>query len=198
MPRAVENCPFKFGGTSENCLPWEWSDIAPIKDGFNPVYGGGCQAWDTQSGYCYDPVSKMALKDAPSWCQSSWCYVDVENCEGQAKTGSTPSMFFPGQPLHYNYATCRIPDNVVRVKWDKLCVGWTVQLKPEANPCDDYTNPGAHICDGNGDGCATSTPATGAAALCFDTKKPSIVVGGRTGAGGAVTCVSERFGVGAK
>ena len=84
--------------------------------------------------------------------RSPRCYVDVENCEGLAKTGSTASMFFPGQPLHYNYATCRIPDNVVRVKWDKLCVGWTVQLKPEANPCDDYTNPGAHVCDGMGDG----------------------------------------------
>jgi hypothetical protein len=149
---AVMDCPFQFGGDGSNCLPYQWSNIAPIKDGFNPVYGGGCQAWDTQSGYCYDPVSKMPLKNAPSWCQSSWCYVDAANCVGAAATDITPSMFFPGQPLTYNYATCRIPDHVVRVQWDGLCVGWTVQLKPEPNPCDDFINPGAHICDGAGDG----------------------------------------------
>jgi hypothetical protein len=109
---AVANCPHQFGASADNCLPWHWSDAShrPVAaDEFDPVYGGSCQKWDTQSGPCFDQESKLPREDAPVWCKRAWCYVDVANCAGQATSGSVSSMFFPGQPLHYNYATCNVP-----------------------------------------------------------------------------------------
>jgi cysteine-rich repeat protein len=108
----AKDCPFLFGATSrEECVPWLLSQVEGVEDeDEDPIYGSYCAAWDeVATGTCYDAKKKELKKDAPSWCLDSWCYVDPNNCEGPAKAGVTPTMFFPGTDLHYNYNTCVDP-----------------------------------------------------------------------------------------
>lgn len=65
--------------------------------------GTSCRAWDKTA----DP--SCAGADAPSWCLSSWCYVDPCTCSVE---GAVKSSYFPnletsnGDPAYYSYATC--------------------------------------------------------------------------------------------
>ena len=79
-------------------------------------YGSGaCAAHDaSHAPYCSD-VSGAPLADAPDWCQSSWCWVDPDNCQ-LAATDGTPipavaSSYFhrDGQNAsrYYSYETCQ-------------------------------------------------------------------------------------------
>jgi len=56
-----------------------------------------CNAHDVQTApFCH-------TLSPPGWCNSSWCYVDVENCAGQT---TALSHYFPGTNLSYSYSTC--------------------------------------------------------------------------------------------
>jgi hypothetical protein len=95
----------KFGADGK-CLPWEWSDIVGVGvAAYNPIYGGACVTWDLTSEYC-SYSDGTPLPGRPSWCDDQWCYVDPNQCYGPAAESLQETMFFPGQPLTFSYATC--------------------------------------------------------------------------------------------
>ena len=49
------------------------------------------------------PPTCDASTSLPSWCESSWCYVDRNDCN----LPSTSSSYFPDHTLYYSYATVR-------------------------------------------------------------------------------------------
>jgi hypothetical protein len=79
-------------------------------------YGSGaCAAHDaSHAPYCSD-ASGAPLTDAPDWCQSSWCWVDPNNCNLAAADGTpieaVASSYFhrDGQEASrfYSYETCQ-------------------------------------------------------------------------------------------
>merc|ERR1719313_1162731 len=109
----AKDCPFEFSASSrDECVPWLLSQVEGVQDEEDDkIYGSYCAAWDTVStGACFDSKKMEPKKDAPGWCIDAWCYVDPNNCEGPAKAGVTPTMFFPETPdLAYNYLTCVDP-----------------------------------------------------------------------------------------
>lgn len=79
-------------------------------------YGSGsCAAHDaTHAPYCAD-ANGAPLADAPDWCQSSWCWVDPDNCQ-LAEDDGTPIPAVPSSYFHrdgqnasryYSYETCQ-------------------------------------------------------------------------------------------
>jgi hypothetical protein len=79
-------------------------------------YGSGaCAAHDApHAPYCAD-ASGVPLADAPDWCQSSWCWVDPDNCvlaaaDGTAIVAVASSYFHrDGEDAarYYSYETCQ-------------------------------------------------------------------------------------------
>ena len=69
------------------------------------TYGmDSCQAHDSaEQPYCAD-ADGVALVDAPSWCASPWCFIDVTACD----MANDPSSYFAGSnpALTYSYETC--------------------------------------------------------------------------------------------
>ena len=69
-------------------------------------YGlGACGPHDAmEAPYCADATGAM-LADAPGWCTSNWCFVDVDNCVGYTPDNSS---YFPDAVplLTYSYETC--------------------------------------------------------------------------------------------
>mmetsp|Transcript_114766 Transcript_114766/g.325536 ORF Transcript_114766/g.325536 Transcript_114766/m.325536 type:complete len:435 (+) Transcript_114766:60-1364(+) len=71
--------------------------------------GSSCQAWDSQR----HPDCQSS--SSPSWCRSSWCYVDAASCDLRGAQAPEVSLYlqdarFQGRQLYYSYATCGSTD----------------------------------------------------------------------------------------
>jgi hypothetical protein len=71
--------------------------------------GAHCEAWDKQA----HPDCQSS--SSPSWCQSTWCYVDAASCNLAEAEAPEVSLYmqdarFRGLPLYYSYATCSSTD----------------------------------------------------------------------------------------
>mmetsp|Transcript_111768 Transcript_111768/g.316142 ORF Transcript_111768/g.316142 Transcript_111768/m.316142 type:complete len:604 (+) Transcript_111768:41-1852(+) len=62
-----------------------------------------CMAWDaTLPPYCRNE-NGTDKANVPSWCRSTWCYVDKKSCNLPLVYRSN---YFPREEVYYSYATC--------------------------------------------------------------------------------------------
>ena len=70
-----------------------------------------CSPWDQQlSPECVNADSLVPNSGQPDWCQSSWCYVDPDNCDRPLSRSTmqwpTEVTGLPSDGLSFSYETC--------------------------------------------------------------------------------------------
>ena len=99
-------CVFSYAGFNVSNLDADGHLIVELsgeQHDYGPAYGlGVCAAHDSSTPpYC-------DISGAPSWCSSTWCYVNGSTCN---LTNAASSYLSNADGLHYSYATCAAEDS---------------------------------------------------------------------------------------
>ena len=93
----------------DNCAYTEFAaaTVYPYPLGYG---SGSCAPHDFELQPSCADANSQVLADAPSWCQSNWCWVDPDNCVlDDAEAVASSYFHVDGQDAsrYYSYATCQ-------------------------------------------------------------------------------------------